>query len=58
MTETPQRSLVKVMTYRILAIAATIPFTGVSMALGIHAMLMILHYVHERAWARVPWGTN
>lgn len=56
MIERPRRSLVKVITYRLLALIATVPFTGLSMAIGIHVMLMVIHYVHERAWARVAWG--
>lgn len=56
MTETSKRNLAKVVTYRVLAIVATVPLTGLSVALAIHVMLMILHYAHERVWARVSWG--
>ena len=56
MIESAQRSLVKTLTYRILALLATIPVTGLIMAIEIHILLAIIYYIHERIWTRISWG--
>ena len=54
--ELQKRTLVKTLTYRTAAILATIPFTGLTTALGIHIILMLIYYVHERIWNKINWG--
>jgi len=54
--ESKKRSLLKTISFRLLAIAATIPFTGLTTAIGIHILLGVLYYIHERAWLRIKWG--
>jgi uncharacterized membrane protein len=56
--ELQKRTLVKTVTYRVAAILATIPFTGLTTALGIHVILMLIYYVHERLWTKVRWGVR
>jgi len=63
--ECHSRTLVKMLTYRALSIAVTVAFTvfvmkmsaehAISFSLGLHAILMVNYYVHERAWMRVSW---
>jgi uncharacterized membrane protein len=56
--ESNQRSLIKTFTYRVAALAATVPFTGFGTAIGIHLVLMGIYYVHERIWNRIDWGST
>jgi uncharacterized membrane protein len=56
--ELQKRTLVKTVTYRVAAILATIPFTGLTTALSIHIILMLIYYVHERLWTKVRWGVR
>ena len=51
-----KRTLIKTVTYRTAAILATIPFTGLTSALEIHFILMLIYYVHERVWTKIKWG--
>ena len=54
--ELKSRSLVKTVTYRLLAILATVPFTGLATALEIHFILALIYYIHERVWTKIKWG--
>ena len=65
MTETKQRTVVRMLTYRLTAWAFTIfwtyLFTGdVASATGfattLHILLRIDYYVHERIWLKIKWG--
>jgi len=65
MTETKQRTVVRMLTYRLTAWAFTIfwtyLFTGdVASATGfattLHILLSIDYYVHERIWLKIKWG--
>ena len=58
MTETSLRTLIRALTYRILAILTTALFTGISSAVTIHFWLILIHYVHERAWLKLSWGSH
>lgn len=58
MMETRSRSLIKTLSYRVLATLATIPFTGLSRAIEIHIILSLIYYVHERLWCGVRWQTD
>lgn len=63
--ETRRRSLLKTLTWRVTATADTFAIswivTGNLVAAGSIAGVevatkMAIYYLHERAWARVPWG--
>ncbi|MEQ8345338.1 MAG: DUF2061 domain-containing protein [Sneathiellaceae bacterium] len=63
--ETRRRSLLKTLTWRITATADTFAISWVvtgslvfagSIASVEVATKMVIYYLHERAWARVPWG--
>lgn len=54
--ELKKRTLVKTITYRLVGILATVPFTGWGTALSVHLLLAVIYYAHERAWMRVKWG--
>jgi uncharacterized membrane protein len=56
MTETRTRTLVRTISYRIVATALTALFTGIGQAILIHVMLTVVHYVMERFWLRINWG--
>ena len=54
--ETKTRTVVKSLTFRIIAFSVTAPFVGVSIAVGLQLFLLGAYYVHERLWMRVNWG--
>ncbi|UCH35598.1 MAG: DUF2061 domain-containing protein [Armatimonadota bacterium] len=65
MTEHRRRSVVKAVSWRILATITTMGvvygFTGrLDLSLGVGAVevvvKMLLYYAHERLWGRVTWG--
>lgn len=56
MTETHRRTIVRAITWRIIAILLSAPFTGISIALLINFLMTISFYVHERIWLHIPWG--
>ena len=65
--ETNRRSLVKSITWRILATLDTLIISyiltgniGVSVSLGVLEIIakMFFYYVHERGWNAVKWGRN
>jgi len=54
--ETKKRTVVRAVTYRLIALAITAFWTGLSAAVAIHIILTAVHYVHERIWLKVKWG--
>lgn len=66
--EIRRRTLVKSLTYRALSIFITILFTifvmrmkpdqAIALSAGLHAILMLNYYAHERIWMKVPWGLS
>lgn len=56
MTESHTRTIIKSITWRIVATAVTAVFTGLSGAIIINIWMTIAYYVHERAWVRIRWG--
>ena len=63
--ETKQRTVVRMLTYRLTAwlftILWTYLFTGdISRATGfdtaLHILLSIDYYIHERLWLKIKWG--
>ena len=54
--ESKKRTVVRAVTYRLVALGITALWTGVSAAVAIHIILTAVHYVHERFWLRINWG--
>jgi len=58
MTETHKRTIIRAITWRIVATLVTAVWTGLSGAIVINIFMTIAHYIHERAWLKLKWGTN
>jgi hypothetical protein len=56
MTETNIRTITRVVLYRLIAVTITAIWTGISTAIGIHIVLMIVHYITEKIWFKIKWG--
>jgi uncharacterized membrane protein len=56
MTELHKRTVVRAITYRIIALLITALWTGLASAVLIHIVLTAVHYVHERVWLKINWG--
>ena len=56
MTELHKRTVVRALTYRIVALLITALWTGLGNAVIIHIILTAVHYVHERIWLKIKWG--
>ena len=56
MTETHTRTIVRAVTWRIVATLVTAAFTGLSGAIVINIWMTVAHYVHERIWLKFKWG--
>jgi hypothetical protein len=54
--ETHKRTVVRAITYRIIALLITALWTGLASAVLIHIVLTAVHYVHERVWLKINWG--
>jgi len=57
MTETHARTLLRTILYRITALLITAIWTGLGNAIAIHLILTAVHYVSERLWLKIKWGT-
>jgi len=56
MTELHKRTIIRAVTYRIIALLITAIWTGLNDAILIHIILTAIHYIHERIWIRISWG--
>jgi len=56
MSELHKRTIIRAVTYRVIALLITAIWTGLSDAILIHLILTLVHYVHERIWMRISWG--
>ena len=56
MIESHKRTVVRAISYRIIALLITALWTGLSDAIVIHLILTAVHYVHERVWLKIKWG--
>ena len=54
--ELQKRTIVRTVSYRIIALLITAIWTGLGDALIIHIILTVVHYIMERAWLRIKWG--
>jgi len=57
MVETHRRTVVRTLSYRIIALLITALWTGLGNAVAIHFVLSVLQYVMERIWLKIKWGT-
>jgi uncharacterized membrane protein len=58
MTELHKRTVLRALSYRIVALLITAIWTGLSDAVIIHVILTAVHYVMERLWLKINWGKN
>lgn len=58
MTETHKRTIIKSITWRLVATAVTAVFTGISGAIIINIWMTVAYYIHERAWIKINWGKS
>jgi len=56
MVELHKRTVLRALSYRIVALLITAVWTGLSDAVIIHVILTAVHYVMERAWLKIKWG--
>ena len=54
--ETHTRTIVKSISWRIVATAVTAYFTGLTGAIVINIWMTVAYYIHERLWTRFKWG--
>jgi len=56
MVELHKRTVVRALSYRIIALLITAIWTGLSDAIFIHVILTAVHYIMERLWLKIKWG--
>jgi uncharacterized membrane protein len=54
--ESHRRTLLRAISWRIVATLVTTVWTGLSGAIIINVFMTIAHYVHERLWLKIKWG--
>jgi len=54
--ETKTRSIVKAITWRIIATLIAFVFVGFTAAILINVVQTIAYYFHERGWVHIKWG--
>lgn len=56
--ESHKRTILRAVSWRIVATLVTAAYTGISGAIIINIWMTVAHYAHERLWLRIKWGTN
>ncbi len=56
MTETHKRTIVRAVSWRIVATVVTAAYTGITGAIIINIWMTLAHYIHERLWLKTRWG--
>ena len=56
MIELHKRTIVRTVSYRIIALLITAIWTGLNDAIVIHIILTAVHYGLERIWLKIKWG--
>jgi len=56
MIELKKRTLLRTISYRVVALLITALWTGLSDAVLIHIVLAAVHYIMERLWLKIKWG--
>lgn len=54
--EIKKRTIIRTISYRIIALLITAIWTGLNNAILIHIILTVVHYVIERMWLKIKWG--
>jgi hypothetical protein len=54
--EIKKRTIIRTISYRIIALLITAIWTGLNNAILIHIILTVVHYVMERTWLKIKWG--
>ena len=54
--ELHKRTIVRAISWRIVATLVTAAWTGLSGAIVINVFMIVAHYAHERAWLKINWG--
>jgi uncharacterized membrane protein len=54
--EIKKRTIIRTISYRIIALLITAIWTGLNNAILIHIILTVVHYVMERIWLKIKWG--
>lgn len=54
--ETKTRTIARAITFRLIALAVTVPIVGWKIAVGIQLVLLAAYYIHERVWLNINWG--
>ena len=54
--ETKKRTILRTISYRIIALLITAIWTGLNNAIIIHIILTLIHYILERIWLTIKWG--
>ena len=58
MIETKTRSIVKAITWRIVATIIAYLWVGLEAAIIINIIQTVAYYFHERAWVHINWGRH
>lgn len=58
MIETKTRSIVKAITWRVVATIIAYLWVGLEAAIIINIVQTIAYYFHERVWVHIDWGRN
>jgi uncharacterized membrane protein len=54
--ESHKRTIVRAISWRIVATAVTAIWTGIEGAIIINIFMTVAHYIHERMWLKINWG--
>lgn len=57
-TETHKRSIVKSITWRVIATLIAAWWVGFEVAIIMNIVQTIAYYIHERLWVHIDWGRN
>lgn len=56
MSETHSRTLVKAITWRIIATLIAAWWVGFEIAIVMNIVQTVAYYFHERVWVKIRWG--
>ena len=56
MSESHKRTIARAIVWRVIATLVTAIWAGWSAAIWANIVLIVLHYIHERAWLKIKWG--
>jgi uncharacterized membrane protein len=53
MTEFKTKTILRIISYRLVALFITSIMIGIPKAVYLHIILTIVHYIHERIWLKI-----